>query len=86
MAGAIQARAGRAAAGDRPARAVRADSSGAFFTIDVPVVRGDNVLYMVTGIIRPAALVTLTAKQHVHVDGVVSVLASRSTPPSVGHR
>ena len=72
MAGAIQARAGRAAAGDRPARAVRADSSGAFFTIDVPVVRGDNVLYMVTGIIRPAARVALTAKQHVPVARSVS--------------
>jgi signal transduction histidine kinase len=44
------------------------------FTIDVPVLRGDKVLYMLTGIVRPAALSALIVKQHVPAEGVVSIL------------
>jgi signal transduction histidine kinase/ActR/RegA family two-component response regulator len=44
------------------------------FTIDVPVLRGRDVLYVVTGIVRPAALSGLIGKQQVPAEAVISIL------------
>ena len=49
----------------------------AVLTIDVPVIHGSELTYVLTGVVRPAALEAVITKQRVPADSVVSILDAR---------